>query len=70
MELARPRTAHALAFRRKPPSARSGRVCRSRSRIAARRAVAKDMAKLKDEVGEIGDEMWDNLWGRTQFAPR
>ena len=38
--------------------------------IAARPAVARDMAKLEDVVGEIDDEMWDNLWGRTQFAPR
>ena len=38
--------------------------------IAARPAVAVDMEKLADEVGEIDDAMWDNLWGRTQFTPR
>ncbi len=50
--------------------ARHGNLARWFEMIAARPAVAKDMALLKDEVGEIDDEMWDNLWGRTQFAPR
>ncbi len=50
--------------------ARHGNLARWFETIAARPAVAKDMALLKDEVGEIDDEMWDNLWGRTQFAPR
>ncbi len=50
--------------------ARHGNLARWFAVIAARPAVARDMAKLKDEVGEIDDEMWDNLWGRTQFAPR
>ncbi len=50
--------------------ARHGNLARWFDAIAARPAVAKDMERLKDEVGEIDDEMWDNLWGRTQFAPR
>ena len=32
-------------------------------RIAARPAVARDMARLEDVVGEIDDEMWEILWG-------
>ncbi len=50
--------------------AEHGNLARWFDTIAARPAVAKDMEQLKDEVGAIDDEMWDNLWGRTQFAPR
>jgi len=38
--------------------------------IAARPAVAKDMEKTRDVIGTIGDEMWDNLWGKRQFERR
>jgi len=40
------------------------------ARIAARPAVAKDMARLEDVVDEIDDETWSNLWGDTQFQKR
>ncbi|MDH3688641.1 MAG: glutathione S-transferase N-terminal domain-containing protein [Gammaproteobacteria bacterium] len=39
-------------------------------KIAARPAVAKDMEKLEDKVGEIDDEMWSVLWGDEQFKRR
>jgi GST-like protein len=39
-------------------------------RIAARPAVARDMARLEDIVDEIDEDMWDVLWGKTQFEKR
>ncbi len=38
--------------------------------VAARPAVAKDMDRLEDKVGEIDDEMWENLWGAEQYKRR
>jgi len=38
--------------------------------VAARPAVARDMARLEDKVGEIDDETWSNLWGDRQFTRR
>jgi GST-like protein len=38
--------------------------------IARRPAVAKDMEKLEDVVGEIDDQTWSNLWGAEQYKRR
>jgi GST-like protein len=38
--------------------------------IARRPAVAKDMERLEDVVGEIDDETWSNLWGAEQYKRR
>jgi GSH-dependent disulfide-bond oxidoreductase len=46
------------------------KVARWFATIAARPAVAKDMEKTRDVIGTIGDEMWDNLWGKRQFERR
>ncbi len=40
------------------------------ARIAARPAVARDMARTEDIVEEIDAAMWDNLWGKKQFEKR
>ena len=38
--------------------------------IARRPAVAKDMASLEAVVDDISREMWENLWGETQYVQR
>lgn len=38
--------------------------------IARRPAVARDMARLEDVVGEIDDQTWSNLWGAEQYKRR
>ena len=38
--------------------------------VAARPAVAKDMAKLEDKAGEFDAESWSNLFGAEQYKQR
>jgi GST-like protein len=38
--------------------------------VAARPAVAKDMAKLEDKAGEFDEESWSNLFGAEQYRRR
>ena len=38
--------------------------------IARRPAVAKDMESLEAVVDDISEEMWENLWGQTQYVQR
>jgi len=38
--------------------------------IAARPAVAKDMARLEDKAGDFDEESWSNLFGRAQYQRR
>ena len=40
------------------------------ARVAARPAVAKDMARLEDKAGEFTEESWSNLFGATQYKRR
>ena len=39
-------------------------------RVAARPAVAKDMARLEDKAGEFTEESWSNLFGAAQYKRR
>lgn len=39
-------------------------------RIAARPAVAKDMAALEDKAGDFDEEGWSNLFGADQYKNR
>lgn len=39
-------------------------------RIAARPAVAKDMAVLEDKAGDFDEEGWSNLFGADQYKQR
>ena len=38
--------------------------------IAARPAVAEDMAKLEDKAGNFDDEAWSSLFGEEQYRQR
>jgi len=38
--------------------------------IAARPAVAKDMARLEDKAGDFDQESWSNLFGAAQYQRR
>ncbi len=40
------------------------------ARVAARPAVAKDMARLEDMAGEFTEESWSNLFGAEQYKRR
>ncbi len=40
------------------------------ARVAARPAVAKDMARLEDKAGEFTEESWSNLFGAKQYKQR
>ncbi len=40
------------------------------ARVAARPAVAKDMARLEDKAGEFTEESWSNLFGAEQYKRR
>ncbi len=39
-------------------------------RVAARPAVAKDMARLEDKAGAFTEESWSNLFGAAQYNRR
>ncbi len=39
-------------------------------RVAARPAVAKDMARLEDKAGAFTEESWSNLFGAAQYKQR
>ena len=39
-------------------------------RVAARPAVARDMATLEDKAGNFDEESWSNLFGTAQYEPR
>ncbi len=38
--------------------------------VAARPAVAEDMARLEDKAGEFTEESWSNLFGAKQYKQR
>ena len=38
--------------------------------VAARPAVAKDMAKLEDKAGDVDEDSWSNLFGAEQYKRR
>ena len=38
--------------------------------VAARPAVARDMARLEDTAGEFDEEAWSNLFGADQYKKR
>ncbi len=40
------------------------------ARVAARPAVAKEMARLEDKAGEFTEESWSNLFGAEQYKRR
>jgi GST-like protein len=45
-------------------------VARWFDRVAARPAVAKDMARLEDKAGEFTEASWSNLFGAEQYKRR
>jgi GST-like protein len=45
-------------------------VCRWFESVAARPAVAKDMARLEDKAGVFDAESWSNLFGGNQYQRR